>query len=422
MSITLERQASSRSRSVARYDAVVVGAGPYGLSTAAHLLGRGLTVGVFGRTLELWRNHMPRGMRLRSHWWATDLSDPHKRYTFGRFLSGSKYEKCHPIAIEAFIDYALWFKERAVPDVDETYVSSIERQDDHFLLTLEDGRKVRSAAVVMAIGLARHAHRPEQYNHLPAGLVSHSCDHNDFGRFEGKRVVVIGGGQSAVEYGALLHEAGAAVHVVARRPIRWLASDRADERTVLEQILAPNTAIAPGWRNWILEHVPFLLYHLPQHRKDRVIRNWTVAGAADWVRGRVIGKATLHEGHAVVKMEAVDGNVDVTISDGERLKADHVVLATGYKVDINNLTMIHPSLLAEVKTIRAFPILSHRFESSVPGLYFIGLTSRPAFGPLFGFVAGCKATARRVAGSVAGTMVRRRMGYTVSAAPRASTS
>ncbi|TMI77552.1 MAG: hypothetical protein E6H04_13985 [Bacillati bacterium ANGP1] len=121
-------------------------------------------------------------------------------------------------------------------------------------------------------------------------------------------------------------------------------------------------------------------------------------------------------------MEAVNGTVDVTISDGERLNAHHVVLATGYKVDINNLTMIHPSLLAEVNTTRAFPILSPRFESSVPGLYFVGLTSRPAFGPLFGFVAGCTATARRVAGSVAGTMALRRRGSTVSAAPGASAS
>jgi len=246
MSMMLERETSTQPRSGARYDAVVVGAGPYGLSTAAHLLGRGLTVAVFGKTMDLWRHHMPKGMRLRSHWWATDLSDPRRQYTFGRFLSGSKYEKCHPIPIEVFLDYALWFKERAVPNVDETYVASIERRDNHFLLTLEDGRRVQSAVVVMAIGLARHAYRPGQYTHLPAGLVSHSCDHNDFSRFEGERVVVVGGGQSAAEYSALLHEAGAAVHVVARRPIRWLAHDRADERTVFEQILAPNTAIAPG--------------------------------------------------------------------------------------------------------------------------------------------------------------------------------
>jgi len=115
----------------------------------------------------------------------------------------------------------------------------------------------------------------------------------------------------------------------------------------------------------------------------------------------VLGKAALHEGQTVVKMEVEDGKVDLTISDGEKVGADHVILATGYKVDINKLTMLHPSLLAEIKTDMAIPILSPWFESSVPGLYFVGLTSVRAFGPLHRFVAGCSAAARRVASSVA---------------------
>src|SRR3989442_6423950 len=145
------------------YDAVVVGAGPYGLSAAAHLLGRGLRVAVFGRTLEMWREHMPKGMLLRSHWWATNLSDPRKDHGFEHFSEASKREKGYPLPIETFVDYGLWFQQRAVPDVDETYVSLIERQDGHFLLTLADGREVHSQAVVMAIGLCYYANRPAQY-------------------------------------------------------------------------------------------------------------------------------------------------------------------------------------------------------------------------------------------------------------------
>src|SRR2546428_13351017 len=111
---------------------------------------------------------------------------------------------------EAFIDYACWFKERAVPHVDETYVSSIQRDGDHFLLMLEDGRELHSASVVMATGLRDYAHRLECHDRWPAELVSHSCEHHDLRGFGGKRVVVIGGGQSAIEYAALLHEVGAA--------------------------------------------------------------------------------------------------------------------------------------------------------------------------------------------------------------------
>ena len=400
MSALAGMQASQLSVSAPQYDAVVVGAGPYGLSTAAHLLERGLAVAVFGKTLELWRDHMPKGMLLRSHWWATNLSDPRKQFGFARFFRESRYEKCYPVPIEAFIDYGLWFRERAVPNVDETYVSSIERRNHHFQLTLEDGRKVQSAAVVMATGLYYYADRPEEYR-LPARLVSHSCDHNDFSRFKGKQIVVIGGGQSAIEFSALLHEAGATVHVVSRRPIVWLAPDRANERGIVEQILAPNASIAPGWKYWILEHAPYLFYRFAQQRKDKAIRNYYSAAASDWLRDRVIGKATRHEGQTVVKMETVGGKVDVTISDGEKARADHVILATGYQVDINRLTMIHPSLLAAIKTDMTIPILSPWFESSVPGLYFVGLTALRAFGPLYRFVAGCRATARRVAGSVA---------------------
>jgi hypothetical protein len=391
---------SQQSERVAQYDAVVVGAGPYGLSTAAHLLGRGLKVGVFGKTLELWRNHMPKGMLLRSHWWATNLSDPHRRYGFERFFTESKYRECFPVPLQAFIDYGLWFQERAVPYVDETYVSSIQREKDHFLLTLEDGRKVQSPAVVMAIGVYYYAHRPEEYTHLPADLVSHSCEHSDLRKFKGQRILVIGGGASATDYAALLHEAGASVHVVTHRPILWFGPDRTNERTIVERILAPNNAIAPGWPNWILEHIPFFFNHFPQEAKDRYNSNY-LSGATDWLREGIVGKARLHEGHTIVTMSVGEGKVDATISDGAKIRGDHVILATGYKVDLNKLRMIQPSLRAEIKTDMSIPVLNRRFESSVPGLYFIGLTSVRAFGPLYRFVIGCKATARRVTSSVA---------------------
>src|SRR6266699_197799 len=111
------------------FDVVVVGAGPYGLSTAAHILGRGLRVAVFGRTLEMWRDRMPKGMLLRSHWWATNLSDPRRDYGFEQFAKDSGHERGYPLPIQTFIDYGLWVQQQAAPEVDETYDSSIERRD-----------------------------------------------------------------------------------------------------------------------------------------------------------------------------------------------------------------------------------------------------------------------------------------------------
>ena len=382
------------------FDVVVVGAGPYGLSTAAHLLGRGLRVAVLGRTLEMWREHMPNGMLLRSHRWATNLSDPRQDHGFEQFARDMRRDLRYPVPLQTFVEYGLWFQQRAVPDVDETYVSSIERQDARFLLTLQDGREVESQAVVLAIGPYHYANRPEAFTGLPAELVSHSSDHRDFGRFKGRDVVVIGGGQSAIEFAALLHEAGAAVQVVSRRSIQWLEPDRSGTRSIVERILAPDASIAPGWLNWVWDRMPVLFYRFPQRWKDSYNATYH-SGATDWLRSRVFGKVTLRERRTVARLDEAPGKLTATLSDGAKVRADHVILATGYTVDVNKLTMIHPSLRAEIETHRASPILSHWFESSVPGLYFVGLTSLHAFGPLYRFVAGCGAAARRVAGAIA---------------------
>ena len=406
MSVVSNLQQPAVARPTAQYDVVVVGAGPYGLSAAAHLLGKGLNVAVFGKPLKLWREHMPKGMFLRSHWWATNLSDPQKKYGFKQFFQVSDYDKCYPVPIDAFIDYGMWFQKQVVPDVDTTYVSCIERKDGQFLLTLEDDRTVITPAVVMAIGLYYYAKRPPEYDHFPGELVTHSFEHADFSRFAGKQVAMIGGGQSAVEYSALLHEVGASVHLIARRPIHWLGPDTDDKRTLIDQLRAPRSGIAPGWKNWVLEYMPYLFHRFPQPRKDRYIRNHYNAAASDWLRDRVIDKVALHEGQRVAKLREVDNGLELTLSDNKVLSMDHLILATGYQVDIKTLSMLSPSLLAEIQQDMGTPILNPWFESSVPGLYFMGLSSLRSFGPLYRFVVGAKAAAPRVASAAARRVAR----------------
>src|SRR2546423_8160283 len=162
-----------------------------------------MCVSVFGKVLEVWRYCMPQNMLLRSHWWATNLSDPRQHYGLAQFAKDFKQSTRYPLPLQTFVDYGLWFQQRAVPVVDETYVSSIEHRDSRFAITLEDGRQVESRAVVMAIGPRPYANRPAHFNGLPDGLVSHSSDHGDFSRFKGQAVIVIGGRQSAIEYAAL---------------------------------------------------------------------------------------------------------------------------------------------------------------------------------------------------------------------------
>ena len=153
MSAPFDLKAQVASTLPATYDVVVVGAGPYGLSVASHLLQRGLKVGIFGKPLSFWREHMPEHMLLRSYWWATNVSDGQRRYGLERYFQETGQQALDPMPIETFIAYGLWFQQRAVPNVDETYVKCIERAEQHFTVTLQDGRVLQCRAVVMAPGM-----------------------------------------------------------------------------------------------------------------------------------------------------------------------------------------------------------------------------------------------------------------------------
>ena len=65
--------------------AVVIGAGPYGLSVAAHLRGRGIAVRTFGDVMDGWHTHMPAGMFLKSTSSASSLSAPGTGSTLADF-------------------------------------------------------------------------------------------------------------------------------------------------------------------------------------------------------------------------------------------------------------------------------------------------------------------------------------------------
>lgn len=387
------------------YDVVVVGAGPYGLAAAAHLLQRNLKVAVFGKPMSFWQEHMPRGMCLRSEWDKSDIGHPQKRLGIRQFVSS--YSPAIPIPLQTFIDYGLWFQKQAVPNVDETYVASIEREERRFRLTLVDGRQVSSRTVVMAVGIAYYAYIPEEYAGLPADRVSHTVELADFSSFIGKQVAVIGRGQSAVESAALLHEVGAEVHLISRGPIQWMAPYR--KRPLWERIRWPKTGIFPGWKYWFVEHLPYFYYHVPTERKDYHTNRSLLRVAASWLRERVIGKVILHEGVQMQKAEVADHHVELHLSDAQVLKVDHILLATGYEINIKRLPMLHSTLLATLQSDDHHgPMLSSWFESSVPGLYFIGGTALWSFGPLFRFVCGSKAAAKRVSKAVSHRVTRER--------------
>ncbi len=403
MVISLDAQKTQDRVSSRYYDAVIVGAGPYGLAIAAHMQQRGLHIAIFGKPFNLWREHMPKGMLLRSYWWATNISDPHNQYGLREYFRAHGLHEHDPLEVEILTEYGLWFQRCLVPYVDETYVATIERNDGRFEVTLVDGRVLHSLTVVMAPGLYYYLHRPAEYQHLPDEVISHTSSHHTFERFAGKQVVVIGGGQSALETAALACESGADVQVVSRRPIVWIKEFGAfpEHRPLIQRLREPKAGIAAGWFNWLLEHFPYAFQRLPRSKKDELMSGRHGPMGAAWLKARLEGKVPLHESQQVREIQEIDAGVKLVLSDQKILRADHIILGTGYRVDVRKLPMLHSSIVSSLQTYHDAPILSDRFESSIPGLYFVGISSVSSCGPLYRFVLGTDATARRVASSVA---------------------
>lgn len=406
--IAISHDAQGVDASAQQHDVLVIGAGPYGLSTAAHLAGKGLRVAIFGKPLELWREKMPTGMFLRSHWWATNLSDPQKKYGMKEFLATSEYTGNYPMPIQLFIDYGMWFQKQVVPFVDTTYVTSLERQGTQFVASLEDDRVVTATAVVMAIGPGYYQRIPAEYAHLPRELLSHSYAYHSFQPFAGKKVAIVGGGQSAVEWAALLNEAGASVDLIARRPIVWAEHHGEAQRSLIERLRAPDSGIAPGWKYRALEVFPYFFQRFSSEKKARMVKNTHWPAASNWLKDRIINKVTLHEGQIATKIEESAAGVKLTLSDQAQVDVDHVILATGYQADVSRLSMLTPALISNISTYQGSPVLNPWFESSVAGLYFVGFSAIQSFGPLYRFVAGVPATAPRVASAVARHVARTR--------------
>ena len=409
MSVSLGIQERQDSQPTSRYDVVVLGAGPYGLSATAHLQAQGLKVAIFGKPIHYWRANMPEGMRLRSYWWASNLSDPEKKYSFEQYYKAKGLEPSDNVPIEVFIDYGLWFQEHAVPEIDETYITNIERKDGQFVVTLEDGRVVQSKAVVMAPGLHYYLHIPDEFAQMPSTLVTHSAEHHTLDQFMEKKVAVVGRGQAALETAALLYEKGAKeVHLIARHPLRWVPLANQKVPVLLQNLRAPQAGMGSGWLNLLLEKYPYLLQRLPMSTRDYVLETRHGPAGSPWLKSRLLGKVALHENEPVKKVEEIDGRVQLTLTSGKELLVDHVILGTGYRTDVKRLEMLEPSLRYAIKTYKGSPVLNNQFESSVPGLYFIGFSAARCFGPFYRFVVGAGAAAKRVADAISRQVVRSR--------------
>jgi thioredoxin reductase len=395
-------------------DVVVVGAGPYGLAIAAHLLHRRLSTRVFGEPMASWQRNMPVGMYLKSEPSASSIAAPVPGYTLADYsiAMGTKpLEDPEPVPIDLFARYGLWFQEQLVP-VERERITHIASGGRGFDVTLASGEVVRTKNVVMASGHIGFASVPPVIAALAAGQalptahISHTCHHEDLSRFADRDVAVIGGGQSALESAALLHEAGASVHVLVRSPkVIWGGSTRPEPAGRFEQVLKPPSCLGTGWSLFATEHGAGLFRHLPERTRMALVRSILGPFGSWWLHDRVVGAVDMRPGQQVAAA-SIDGDkveLELTGADGFRaqLIVDHVLCATGYRVDVDSIDELDASLRARLDRTRGYPSLDAGFESSVPGLFFAGLSSAATFGPLMRFVCGTDFAAPRLARAVA---------------------
>jgi thioredoxin reductase len=408
-------------------DVAIIGAGPYGLSIAAHLKARGVDFRILGSPMHTWLTQMPQGMRLKSEGFASTLYDPASSFTLAHYCreKGLPYADTGlPVPLETFASYGLEFQKRLVPELEEKLVVSVERFSSGFRIGLEDNGTVAARNIVVAVGISHFQHLPPALSALPEEVVTHTSRHRTFDRFKGREVTVIGGGASALDVAALLHQAGASVQLVARKPkIHFHHPPGRIPRPLLERVQYPMTGIGPGWRSLLCVKAPQVFHLMPEAFRLEVVRRHLGPAAAWFVKDQVVGHVGFNLGLSVTQAAIRNGRVQLQLTDGkggrQTLLVDHVIAGTGYKVDLQRLAFLDPATRAEIQSVNHTPVLSANFESSIPGLYFVGASSANSFGPLVRFAYGAEYTARRLAKHLARSARRSVPGVAIRASTAA---
>lgn len=404
-------------------DVAILGTGPYGLSIAAHLRqSNSLDLRVFGEVMSFWERHMPAGMLLRSPRVASHISDPRRRLTLDAYeaAAGRFSVKMPPIALEEryaldmakkvpledFVKYGRWFAQQARLPIESRMISRVDLASDRFELSFVGGSSLKAKRLIIAGGIAPFARIPKVFADLPAPLASHASKHNDLGKFRNREVLVIGGGQSALESAVLLNEAGARVEVFVRQPmVRWLGTKHQWMHSkIFSGMFYGRADVGPAGVSLLVQH-PDLYRRLPRKLQDKWAPRSIRPAASCWVMARA-SSVPIHTSRSIVWARVEGEKVRVRSNDGCERVFDHILLGTGYQVDIARYPFLSANVLERIKRVDGFPVLDNSFETTLPGLYFVGATAAWSFGPLMRFVAGAEFASPAVAGRILGSKER----------------
>lgn len=387
---------------------VIVGAGPYGLSLAAHLASKSVPHRIFGSPMRFWSQiaAAARERYLKSYCFGGDISTPKPGFSFADYNGPRGLETFEPCSMGNFTDYGLWFQQNNVPWVEPFDVEYVGRHADGYEVRLSNGEQFTAGQVVLATGLACFEHVPSAMASLPSSLCTHTSRIEAFSGFRGRSVAVVGAGQSALEAAALLKEAGASPQLLVREN-RILWQDRVvKNRSIWRQLRSPITGLGTGPKAWALSHFPGVMHRLPTKWRTQFVKRHLPAEGAWWLRKRVENQLPVHFERTVVGAKEADGGVvlNVRVNGGgseHQIRVDHVVAGSGYVSDVQRLKFLDPQLRSSIEVVESAPRLDATFESSAPGLRFIGPASAMSFGPLFRFVVGAEYSAKIVSTELA---------------------
>ena len=392
---------SGATASVADCEVAIVGAGPYGLSAGAHLKAKGLTVRVFGDPMEFWADKMPAGMLLRSPRQASNISDPTQAFTLEAYEAAIDMEPAAPLPIETFVEYGRWFRHLLGSDLDTRTVVRVDRDRQGFQLSLQEGELVRAGRVVVAAGIGPFRRKPAQFQNLPQTQASHCYEGRKFREFSGRKVAVIGAGQSALESAALLYESGAEVEVIAHiSELRWIGMHSwLHHLGPISSMLYSRHDVGPAGISRLVA-APNLVRHLPLPLRDKIRKRAVRAAGSRWLPPR-LREVKITTGRVVNTASSVGDEVALRLDDASERRVHHVLLGTGYDVNIARYDFLPPELTQNVRQLDGYPVLTGGFSSSVSGLHFIGATAARSFGPLLYFVAGTEFASVALAKNIA---------------------
>ena len=381
-------------------DVAIVGAGPYGLSVAAHLRDR--RARVFGGQMETWRTRMPHDMLLRSAWEETSLSAPGRRGTIDAWAAATGEPRREPIALPTFLRYADWFTESFVDELDPAEVSHVEERPGGVAVTTTAGSELLARQLVLAVGVVPFAHAPAPFDSGLDGRVSLAVERADLEGLRGRRLTIVGGGQSALDAATLAVEAGVETELLVRSRLHWFADrephyERGRIAQRLYRLAYPAVGYGPPPLNRIVLH-PDLFARLPADWRSRLTRRLLRAGASPAVHGRIKGRVRVLENTTVRRVRETSSGLELHLEDGQVRETDHVIVAAGYRFALERLTFLTASLRARIAVEHGWPALDRNFASrSEPDLFFVGYAAEGRFGPVSRYVLGTEFAATRVA-------------------------